>query len=120
MKAKAQNALFILMCKDNENTLNKIIKKLSFYQIIENKLKNECNFQGPVVPLKNIKHSIIEDEANIQQSSAPHSGTNYRGPRRYSPTFHPNNSSVDSMKFKVNESILYLNRYCAKLPSDTL
>ena len=117
VKAKAQNSLFLLMCDDNEDALNKLMNDLAFYQVIENKLKNKCNFQGPTStrcePSMKLDHHNNHSLPILDSDHVPNR------PRKGLPSSKRESSSDNEIKFRIDKSILYLNRYCAKLPSDT-
>ena len=117
VKAKAQNSLFLLMCDDNEDALNKLMNDLAFYQVIENKLKNKCNFQGPNTTRCEPSRKLD----NHNHVSLPILDSNHvpKRSRKVSPGLKKELSSNNEIKFRIDKSILYLNRYCAKLPSDT-
>ena len=117
VKAKAQNSWFLLMCDDDSEALNSLMNDLSFYKVIEEKLKNECSFQGPVT-IKQPPSLQIGNAKNISLSVLGSEKVRTRS-QKSSPSLQKGMSSVDSIKFRVNNIILYLNRYCAKLPSDT-
>ena len=109
------------MVEDDEHILKELVDNLAFYQIVENKLKKECNFQGPVVPFNHLDPTHVKSESgNITPFHLNNSERRFRKLRKNSPSKHKTATSEDNAKFYVNESILYLNRYCAKLPSDTL
>ena len=117
VKAKAQSSWFLLMCDDDAEALNSLINDLAFYKVIEDKLKKECNFQGPVATPHH--HSLQFDNGksiSLSIMSPEKAHTRYH---KSSPSMQKGISSVDTSKFRVDNSILYLNRYCAKLPSDT-
>ena len=108
------------MCENDENVMNSLVDNLAFYQIIEDKLKNECNFQGPVIRTNQLIYAADNEVSRRLPSSFLNIERRFQKLRKNSPCSQKGGISGDIVKFKVNESILYLNRYCAKLPSDTL
>ena len=110
------------MCEDDQNVLNNLVDNLAFYQIIEDKLKKECNFQGPVTSFKERSHASVKAESrSVTSPYHYHPEAKLRKTRKNSPNLQKGLSNdKHAMKFQVDDSVLYLNRYCAKLPSDTL
>ena len=114
------------MCEDDENVLNNLVDNLAFYQIIEDKLKKECNFQGPVTSLKELSHASVKKESRNLSSPyhiiprLPSGATNYAEMTKIRKDLKKGISHERRIKFQADDSVLYLNRYCAKLPSDTL
>lgn len=124
VKAKAQNSWFVFMCEDDEISLNKLVDNLSFYQVIEAKLKKECNFQGPASSTKQFSHNAICEATKKTICPSPidtngRQSTQKCGRRRNLNNL-PRRMSEKNIKLKLADTVLYLNRYCAKLPSDTL
>ena len=108
------------MCENDENVMSGLVENLAFYQIIEDKLKNECNFQGPVIANNQLIHASDNEDSRRLPSSFLNTERKFHKLRKNSPSLQKGVLSGDIVKFKVYESILYLNRYCAKLPGDTL
>ena len=113
------------MCEDDDMVLNKLVDNLSFYQVIEEKLKMECNFQGPAPSNKQLSHNAVREETKkaillspIENNNARQSGASTG--RRRNVYNSLRGISEKNTKLKLDDTVLYLNRYCAKLPSDTL
>ena len=136
------------MCNDDDAVVDSLIDNLAFYQVIENKLKKQCSFQGPTPSSK--QRLVDNNKSNIGENTeaaavpqlistmevVPDSKQTSRESNTASSNLHPPNAArntitnkitattgTDSRKTetpKLDDSILYLNRYCAKLPSDTL
>ncbi len=106
VKAKSQKASFFLIFSEEETTAE-LVNQLALYQVTEERLKTRCTVKGPVldeVTLADKQDSII-------------------------PPFSPRvpKLSLDGVPIgdtrpaaTLKSAIFYLNRYCAKLPSDTL
>jgi hypothetical protein len=106
VKAKSQKASFFLIFSEEETT-PKLVSQLALYQVTEERLKTRCTVKGPV--LDEVQQADKQD--NIM------------------PPFTPRVPKLSSEGIPIGDvrpaatlksAIFYLNRYCAKLPSDTL
>ena len=108
------------MCEDDKTIIDNLVDNLAFYQIIEDKLKKECNFQGPVTSVNELSHRPAEMESKKVNFQKHNAEKNLGRNEKIHSSLEKSTLSENNVKFNVDESVLYLNRYCAKLPSDTL
>ena len=91
VKAKSPQSWYLIFCQDDAD-LGQLMDKLALYQVFEDKLKELCTFQGP---------------SRINLSADHFQLLGFQ-------------TSTSCPPIALKDSILLLNRYCAKLPSDTL
>ena len=136
------------MCEDDDMALDGLIDNLAFYQVIEEKLKKQCNFQGPTPSRK--QHLVDNGKSNTRGDPESTALPQLTSTIEVVPDLKQTSGESDTASLHLNspnivrstitdkitvttardgrksetpnldDSILYLNRYCAKLPSDTL
>ena len=106
VKAKSQKTSFFVIFSDADET-SQLVARLAVYQVTENRLKARCTLKGP-------NFGEIS-EADRADDLVPPLVT--RLPR-------PSADGVTVAEVRpaatLKIAIFFVNRYCAKLPSDTL
>ena len=106
VKAKSQKSSFFLIFSDREQT-QQLVDRLSIYQVTEERLKARCTLRGPV--------NDDVTEADQLDNLLPPFVTRL-------PRLNADGVATGDIRpaASLKTAIFYLNRYCAKLPSDTL
>ena len=106
VKAMSQKTSFFLIFSDVDDT-SKLVSQLAVYHVREDRLKARCSLKGP-----NFEEiSAADNEDNIIPPFVTR-------PPRLSSEGQPIGDNRPAATLKT--AIFYVNRYCAKLPSDTL
>jgi hypothetical protein len=106
VKAKSQKTSFFVIFSDVDKT-SQLVSQLAVYQVTENRLKTRCTLKGP---------NFDEiSEADKEDDLVPPFITRL-------PRLSPDGSPVGEVRpaATLKTSVFFVNRYCAKLPSDTL
>ena len=106
VKGKAQNTSFLIFSEPED--CQELLKNLAFYEVVEERLKSSCS-------LRDDSPSLMP--ATATATAADSKSCSLGGVQSLLPVFQPGGPKIPGACLAT--SLVHVNRYCARLPSDT-